>query len=45
MPYRTLKRADAATLPRGEMVEFTFGLEPTSALQQKTRWATLSATH
>jgi uncharacterized protein len=32
MPYRTFKRADAAPLPRGEMVELTFGLQPTSVL-------------
>ncbi len=32
MPYRSFRRADAAPLPRGERVELTFGLQPTSAL-------------
>lgn len=32
MPYRTFKRADAAPMPRNEMVELTFGLQPTSVL-------------
>jgi uncharacterized protein len=32
MPYRTFKRADASPLPRGETVELTFGLQPTSVL-------------
>jgi putative CocE/NonD family hydrolase len=32
MPYRTFKRADAALMPRNEIVELTFGLQPTSAL-------------
>lgn len=32
MPYRTFKRAHAAPIPRGEIVELTFGLQPTSAL-------------
>jgi putative CocE/NonD family hydrolase len=32
MPYRTFKRAEAAPLPRGEIVELVFGLQPTSVL-------------
>ncbi|MBZ0281564.1 MAG: CocE/NonD family hydrolase [Anaerolineae bacterium] len=32
MPYRTFKQADLCPLPRGEMVELTFGLQPTSVL-------------
>jgi putative CocE/NonD family hydrolase len=32
MPNRTFKRTDAMPLPRGEFVELTFGLLPTSAL-------------
>jgi uncharacterized protein len=32
MPYRTFKRGDALPLPRHEMVEMTFGLQPTSVL-------------
>lgn len=31
-PYRTFKRADASPLPKGEVVELTFGLQPTSVL-------------
>jgi len=31
-PYRTFKRADAMPLPRGEIVELTFALLPTSVL-------------
>jgi len=31
-PYRTFKRADAMPLPRGEIVELTLGLLPTSVL-------------
>ena len=32
MPYRTFARADAAPMPRGEFVELTFALQPTSVL-------------
>jgi hypothetical protein len=32
MPYRDFKRASAAPLPRGEMVELVIGLQPTSVL-------------
>lgn len=35
MPYRTFRRADAAPLPRGEYVELTFALQPTSVLIRK----------
>jgi len=35
MLYRTFKRADVCPLPRGEMVELTFGLQPTSVLIQR----------
>lgn len=37
MPYRSFKRADAAPLPPGEMVELTFGLLPISALIRRGR--------
>jgi len=32
MPYHSFRRADAAPLPRGEVVELTIGLQPTSVL-------------
>ncbi len=32
MPYRTFKHMDASPMPRGEMIELTFGLQPTSVL-------------
>lgn len=32
MPHRTFRRADASPMPRGEIVELTFGLQPTSVL-------------
>ncbi|MBW4438484.1 MAG: CocE/NonD family hydrolase [Pleurocapsa minor GSE-CHR-MK-17-07R] len=32
MPYRTFTRADGAPLPRGQFIELTFGLQPTSVL-------------
>ncbi len=35
MPHRTFRRADASPLPRGEYVELTFALQPTSVLIRK----------
>ena len=35
MPNRTFKRADASPLPKGEYVELTLGLQPTSVLIQQ----------
>lgn len=35
LPYRTFRRADAAPLPPGEMVEITFGMQPLSVLVRR----------
>ena len=35
MPYRTFRRRDAVPVPVGEVVEYTFGLLPTSVLFRK----------